>query len=124
MKNRNRTNYASKFKDNYETEYLVDETNEENDEEITEPEIVEETQFAAEEEVDECPVDNKYGIVDISKNQTLNLRENPNTEAEIVKTLKSGEQVVINDTYSDWYHVTSESGAEGYVVSKYITMAY
>lgn len=116
MKNRNRTNYASKFNDNYETEYLVDETDEENEEDIIEPEI--------EAEVEDHPIDDtKYGVVDISKNQTLNLRENPDPEAAIVKSLKSNEQVIVNDTYSEWYHVTSESGAEGYVVSKYIKLS-
>lgn len=112
MSNRNKIDYAKKFNHTpVELENVEEVTVEEVD---IQPEMVE--------EYSEPKVFTKEGIVDIKKTQTLNLREDMNTDAGIVKQLNSQESVIVDNEYHDWYHVITESGAEGYVMSKFIKL--
>lgn len=109
MSNRNKTDYVKKFNRLVEPEY----TDAVEIEEV-QPEVIEETE--------EFEVITKEGIVNINANQTLNLRSEMDTNAIIVKQLNSKELVIIDNEYTDWYHVVTESGAEGYVMSKFIEL--
>lgn len=109
MSNRNKMDYTKKFNP-MKTKEVVE----------SEIETVEEPEIEIVEEIEQPEVITKKGIVAIKKSQTLNLREDMSKDANIVKQLNSGESVIIDNEYHDWYHVVTESGAEGYVMSKFI----
>lgn len=120
MGNRNRTDYTKRFHNPVKPERVDEVPVEEVTEEVetVEEPVVETVEEAVEETQPE--VITKLGIVNIEKNQSLNLREDMDTDSTIVKTLNTQESVIIDNEFHDWYHVTTESGAEGYVMSKFI----
>lgn len=115
MRDRNRIDYNKKFEsskpsfNSFEEEKII----EEPVETITEELVAEEV---------EAGTKPQEGKVVIKKNQSLNLREDMNTGAPVIKTLSNDEKVVIDTIYPDWYRVVTESGAEGYVMAQYIEM--
>lgn len=115
MGNRNKMDYTKRFGNPVKNEHV-----EETPIETTTDEVVEITEEPVEET--QPQVFTKEGIVDIAKNQSLNLREDMDANANIVKTLNNKESVIIDNEYHDWYHVITESGAEGFVMSKYIKL--
>lgn len=49
---------------------------------------------------------------------SLNVRQQPSTEGEIITSVKDGEKVIIvDDSYADWYKIKSP---EGFVMRKYV----
>lgn len=50
----------------------------------------------------------------------LNLRPYNSTNGDPIKELHKGEELMITDEVDGWYHVMTASGAEGYVVKKYV----
>lgn len=51
----------------------------------------------------------------------LNIRNDANTNSDILTTLNEGEEVRIEDEYnSDWYKVCTASGIEGFALKEYI----
>lgn len=119
MGNRNKMDYTKRFGNPVKNERV-----EETPIETTTDEVVDIMEEPVEETVEETQpqVLTKEGIVDIAKNQSLNLREDMDANANIVKTLNNKESVIIDNEYHDWYHVITESGAEGFVMSKYIKL--
>ena len=58
----------------------------------------------------------KTGVVTAS---SLNMRKSASTDSSVVKVLREGAKVTINDTKGSWYKVTA-GGKTGYVSKKYI----
>jgi hypothetical protein len=54
----------------------------------------------------------------------LNVREQMNTEAEVLCVLRAGTvvQVVADEVHDDWYHVFTSTGIEGFCMKKYISV--
>lgn len=54
----------------------------------------------------------------------LNVRKEPNTDAEIVCTIDASTDLVINENESteDFYKICTVAGIEGYCVKRYITI--
>lgn len=107
MKNRN-INYAKQYNDPKKEERKD-----------TSEEALEETHISNEETIEIEPIV-KMAIVDIEKNQTLNLREEKSLESNIITVLSNGETVVINEMFGDWTYVSTEASATGYVMTKYL----
>ena len=79
-------------------------------EEISLPEVKEEEKKASE--------DPKIGKV--IGGLSLNVRNQPSTDGEVIAIVKNGEQVVIVDELNDeWYKIDSP---EGYVMKKFIEL--
>ena len=74
--------------------------------------------------IDNRPVEEEIvelkATVDIDAHQTLNLREGMSSDSEIITTIPSGKIVVVNENGQDWCQVITESGATGYVMTKYL----
>ncbi len=51
----------------------------------------------------------------------LNVRENANSESEVIDSLTRNSKVNIYSEQGDWYHVETESGILGFVLKKYLT---
>lgn len=106
----NRTDYTKKF--NHEkVEDIVDEN-------FTPVEETNEIEQAVEETIEEPKM--KEGRVSIGSNQSLNVRSDCNTDAQVVAALTDGRPVVINEICGDWYRITTETGVEGYAMAQYI----
>lgn len=120
MSNRNKFDYTKNFKGNNQD--LTDEIVNENNQDLTEENIDENVN-----KLEQCK---RKGKVNIEVNQSLNLRENPSTDSNVIKTLSNDEHVIIenaiwdenNEKFIDqeWYHIVTENGAEGHVMSKFI----
>lgn len=113
MRDRNRIDYNKKF-----------ETSKPSFKSFEEEKVIEEpvetiTEELVAEEVESEPKPQEGKVV-VKKNQCLNLREGMNTNTSVIKTLSNNEKVIIEAIYEDWYHVVTESGAEGYVMAQYI----
>ncbi|MBR2295356.1 MAG: C40 family peptidase [Clostridiales bacterium] len=52
---------------------------------------------------------------------SLTLRAEPSTESEVVATLSDETHLVADNVADKWYHVTTDSGLEGYVYISYTT---
>lgn len=49
------------------------------------------------------------------------VRERPYLDAAPVTTVKEGSELMILDSgYTDWYQIMTASGAEGYIMSKFV----
>ncbi len=60
---------------------------------------------------------NYYGITNAN---SLNLREQPNLSASIIKTLEKDTKLTIIEKLSDWYLVITSNGDKGWASSNYI----
>jgi len=116
MSKHNKINY-SKFANNNVEETSIDQV-EEVVEDITE-EVVEEV---IEEPVAEEAAVSPVGVV--SGCVKLRVRNNPTTMGEVICEIKEGTVVIIDEKEStvEFYKVTTEAGAEGYCMKKYITL--
>lgn len=85
-------------------------------------EKIEEVSEEIKEEIDK--IANKFGFVNIAQHnaKALNLRKQTNTNDEPIKSLNDGARVEIIEDLGDWYHVSTEDGASGYVMSSYIKL--
>ena len=54
------------------------------------------------------------------KNMTLNLRSEPNSDSEILTTLKNSTELIVSDETNAWYKVFTSSGIEGYVMKEFV----
>lgn len=82
--------------------------------------VIEETVEEVVEPVVEPVIKTKTGVVvDCIK---LNVREAPNTQAEIVCVINASTNLVIDEVESteEFYKVCTESGAEGFCMKKFI----
>lgn len=52
----------------------------------------------------------------------LNVRTNPTIDSEVVCIIDKNDEVIIEETFGDWYSVTTKDGDEGYCMSKFITV--
>lgn len=62
-----------------------------------------------------------YGIV-ATESGTLNLRDKPSTDSNVIKELSKGTKgsIYYIDGYSDWYKMYTDDGQSGYVSAQYI----
>lgn len=70
--------------------------------------------------------DQAAAATQIEVKQTVSFRDKPSTSSEVIRYLKSGEQLlVLSEPNSYWYEVRADDGTSGYVSSssKYITAA-
>lgn len=104
----NKTDYSKKYNDSEKSQEEVKEIFTPV-EEISETEVYEESE----------PIISE-AIVDIDKNQTLNLRSEMSTDSDVITTLQNGKHVMVDESFSDWHHVTTETGATGYVMAQFI----
>lgn len=89
------------------------------EEENVEAEIVEKEET---EEIDEVEDDLVFGRV---KADRLYLREKASKDSKDLKILDKDEEVMIDepvDPSSDWIHVCSQEGLEGYVMKEFVTI--
>lgn len=56
-------------------------------------------------------------------NSTLNVREQPSTDAEIVIALKNGASITVIGTEDDWLHIQTADGQQGYVKASFTVPA-
>lgn len=88
----------------------------------TVPEVVEEITEESEvvEEITEEP--EEYMIGNINCKNKLNLRAEPAADADVLKELNKGVEVMIypEESTSDFYKVCTESGIEGYCMKKFV----
>lgn len=82
--------------------------------------IEESVNDSVEENVEESEKKSVLAIVSIDPSKTLNLREHKSTESEVVKSLHDSDCLEIIDEDEEWYHVCTEGGAFGYVMSKFV----
>ncbi len=61
-------------------------------------------------------------IVLAQASSSLNVRSGPTTSSGIVTTVKTGSKVTVTATSGDWSAIQLQSGAAGYVMTKYITL--
>lgn len=54
--------------------------------------------------------------------EKLNVRTNPTIDSEVICIINKNDEVLIEDTFGDWYSVTTKDGDEGYCMSKFITV--
>ena len=54
--------------------------------------------------------------------EKLNVRTNPTIDSEVVCIINKNDEVIIEETFGDWYSVTTKDGDEGYCMSKFITV--
>lgn len=88
--------------------------------EVSPKPVIEETVEEVVEPVVEPVVKTETGVVvDCIK---LNVRETPNTQAEIVCVINASTNLVIDEAESteEFYKVCTESGAEGFCMKKFI----
>lgn len=52
----------------------------------------------------------------------LNVRTNPTIDSEVVCVINKNDEVIIEETFGDWYSVTTKDGDEGYCMTKFITV--
>ena len=52
--------------------------------------------------------------------EKLNIRKKPDKDADVLCTLNSGTEVLINDANEDFYSVVTESGIDGYCMKQYV----
>lgn len=90
-------------------------------------EVLEEIQNpVVEEEVIEEPIreesNNISGVVSGCKK--LNVREQPDFNAEVVCVISEGSEVVVvmNENHGDFYKVCTAAGMEGYCMKKFISV--
>ncbi|GBF75322.1 hypothetical protein PA598K_03723 [Paenibacillus sp. 598K] len=70
--------------------------------------------------------DQAAAATQIEVKETVSFRDKPSTSSEVIRYLKSGEQlVVLSEPNSYWYEVLADDGTSGYVSSssQYITAA-
>lgn len=86
---------------------------------------IEELQEPVEDEVVESIQDEELNTVTgvVSGCAKLNVREQPDLNAEIVCVISNGSEVVItmNETNGDFYKVCTAAGMEGYCMKKFIS---
>lgn len=60
----------------------------------------------------------------VSGCKKLNIRKEPNGEAEILDVISSGSEVMIDESESvdEFYKIYAESGTEGFCMKQYITV--
>lgn len=106
---RENINYNKMFEENETVEHFEDVVEEVT--EIVEPDPVEEPK----------PVMELGKVVKCDK---LRVRQEPNTDAPVVKELKKGTEVMIdlNTSTDEFYSVTTESGIEGFCMKKFIEL--
>lgn len=87
--------------------------------------IIEENTYTIDVSTEAEPIDVSLFTYDGSdvfvKVDNVNLREEPNTEAEIIDSFERGSCFVRISYGSDWSFVRSEEGTEGYILSSLIT---
>lgn len=85
----------------------------------TMPEVVEEeeSEEAVQEEVTEEPESSTYSAY---ATDTVKLRQQPNTDCEVLGKAQPGNEVTVLGTEGDWTHV-SFNGVEGYIKSEYLS---
>ena len=54
--------------------------------------------------------------------EKLNVRTNPTIDSEVVCIINKNDEVIIEESFGDWYSVTTKDGDEGYCMSKFITV--
>lgn len=114
MSKHNKVNY-SKFANDVK-EDVIEKTSIDQVEEVTEESVEEVIEETVEEVV--SPV----GIV--SGCLKLRVRENPSPNAKVICEIKENSAVIINEKESthEFYKVTTEAGADGYCMKKFITI--
>lgn len=118
---KNKVDYNKKFKeDKKKMDTNFDEFVDELDRDVNDFNI--QAAFdEATEEIENEENKSEMAVVNIPDTATLCLRQTPDTDRDPIKKLKSGEALeVYSDKDSDWLYVCTESGAEGYVMSKYV----
>ena len=52
----------------------------------------------------------------------VNIRKEPNTNSEVLFTVKAGNDVILNDEKPEngWYNITEKYGFTGYVMADYV----
>lgn len=58
-------------------------------------------------------------VVDCIK---LNVRSNPSKEADVLYTLKAGEEVMVCKKEKLWFHIHNAAGVAGYAMNKYLQL--
>lgn len=94
----------------------VEDSFEEVEETIDDEEIVEEDR-----EVEDVNKD-WVGYVSLpNKDMTLNLRSEPNSDSEVLSTLKNSTELIVSgEVNMNWYKVFTSSGIEGYVMKEFV----
>lgn len=52
----------------------------------------------------------------------LNIRSDPDINADIICTLPPGSRVMIESTTPEWYGICTEAGIEGYCMRDYVVI--
>lgn len=88
--------------------------------EITLEKKIEETTAPVEEVV--TPEEPLYGVV--SDCARLNVREDPNAEAEVLCVIEEGSEVVIvgSESTEEFYKVFTAAGVEGFCMKMFVTL--
>ncbi|GHU42667.1 hypothetical protein FACS1894111_06950 [Clostridia bacterium] len=67
-------------------------------------------------------VQSPYANLGVSQvEDNANIRQDPNTDSEVVGKLYSNSEVEVLDTQGDWYHIRS-GNVEGYIATQYVTV--
>lgn len=79
---------------------------------------------AADEEQIVCPEKCKYVPGTVVGCTKLNVREHPNSTADVKSVIDSGAEVkvCVAHNFEDWYEVCTASGVEGYCMAKFINV--
>lgn len=118
-KNHNYTNYSKPQTAPVEPEVIEEVTQEE---ETVVLETIEEVVQEEEIVTPEPPVEPVYGVV--TECAKLNVRKEPNVNAEVVTTILLATEVlvdVVNST-EEFYKIVTGSGVEGYCMKRYINI--
>lgn len=87
---------------------------------------LEEKVDAIEEEDDTLGVDEEKGFTDgvVANCANLNIRKKPDKDADILKVVPEGEEVVIDvkDNTDKFYNVILKDGTEGFAMKEYIKL--
>lgn len=117
MSKTNYRKYHEEVRENLEpTEQIVENETIENIEVVSENEVV------VEEEVKPVKVETKKGrVVDCVR---LNVRKNPQPNAQVVHTIPKGEVVKVyeSESTSNFYKVTTRSKVDGFCMKQYIKL--
>lgn len=114
-------NYQNFYKNNFDSENVKAPIEEiKSEEPVTEPSepIVIETEVTPKEIKQKTA---KFAVIVNAKR--VNMRKDPNKEAEIIKVLDQGTKVMILDTSvyaGSWWKISVPSGHIGYMMSKYL----
>ena len=89
---------------------------------------VEESTLNIDQETEQTTVDQEQVAATVTQKgfvngcEKLNVRTNPTIDSEVVCIIDKNDEVIIEETFGDWYSVTTKDGDEGYCMSKFITV--